>query len=233
MPPRSALDARSATGQAIVRMSTGERVAQYICRLIFDGELPSGSRVPQDEIAQTLGVSRIPVREALIALEREGWVRNELHRGAFISPLDRRSVQDHYDLFGVLYGFGATRAIERTDHAQLGADLARLATKLRTNDTASFGKAAVAFHRMVIDAAQSPRLATVMRSLSSLVPGDFFELVPKARTIERVGMPPIATAIRQGDAALARQHYASMMAEVGQQVVILFAARGLFESRPA
>ena len=62
-------------------------------------------RVPQDAIAQDLGVSRIPVREALIVLEREGWVTNEMHRGAFINALDEPTVHDHYELFGLIYGF--------------------------------------------------------------------------------------------------------------------------------
>ncbi len=214
----------------MVRMSTGERVAQYICRQIFDGVLVPGTRVPQDEIASTLGVSRIPVREALIALEREGWVRNELHRGAFICSLDRASVQDHYNLFGMLYGFGAARAIERSDYVLLGRDLTDIAADLKTDDASSFAKAAVAFHRMVIDRSQSPRLATVMRSLSTLVPGEFFELVPKARKIERTSLPRIAAAIGAGDAARAAELYAAMMEQVGRRVVELFADRGLFDT---
>ncbi len=68
-------------------------------------------RVPQDAIAQELGVSRIPVREALIVLEREGWVTNEMHRGAFINTLDEPTVHDHYELFGLIYGFAAKRAL--------------------------------------------------------------------------------------------------------------------------
>ena len=75
-------------GAAMIRQSSGEQAAVHIRRLIFDGELRPGDRVPQDEIAHTLGISRIPVREALIALEREGWVTIEMHRGAFISAID-------------------------------------------------------------------------------------------------------------------------------------------------
>src|ERR1700737_2862560 len=98
---------------AMIRRSSGEHAALYIRRLIFDGELRPGARVPQDEIAQTLGISRIPVREALIALEREGWVTIELHRGAFINALDEGTVRDTCELFGVTYGFAARRALAR------------------------------------------------------------------------------------------------------------------------
>ena len=83
-----------AKGIDTTRLSSGDQAALYIRRLIFDGDLRPGTRVPQDEIAQTLGVSRIPVREALIALEREGWVTIELHRGAFINALDEDAVRE-------------------------------------------------------------------------------------------------------------------------------------------
>src|SRR5665213_2811798 len=106
---------RSSGGRAakIVRTPSGEHIAAHIRSLIFEGELRPGMRVPQDAIAQDLGVSRIPVREALIVLEREGWVTTEMHRGAFINSLDKRAVHDHYELFGLIYGFAAKRALAR------------------------------------------------------------------------------------------------------------------------
>src|SRR5665213_1809643 len=106
---------RSSGGRAakIVRTPSGEHIAAHIRSLIFEGELRPGMRVPQDAVASDLGVSRIPVREALIVLEREGWITNEMHRGAFISALDEQAVHDHYELFGLIYGFAADRALAR------------------------------------------------------------------------------------------------------------------------
>ena len=123
---RTAAKVRSNGGREakLVRTPSGEHIASYIRRLIFEGELRPGMRVPQDAIAQELGVSRIPVREALIVLEREGWVTNEMHRGAFINTLDEPTVHDHYELFGLIYGFAAKRALARAADdlpEQLGA----------------------------------------------------------------------------------------------------------------
>src|SRR5881227_2727330 len=98
----------------LARRSSGDEAALLIRRMIFEGELRPGERVPQDDVAAILGISRIPVREALIALEREGWVTIELHRGAFINALDDQAVRDHYELFGLVYGFAARRALART-----------------------------------------------------------------------------------------------------------------------
>ena len=86
-------------------------------------------------------MSRIPVREALIVLEREGWVTNEMHRGAFINTLDEPTVHDHYELFGLIYGFAAKRALARaTDDLteQLGAIQRESPGRQRRTSTTTF-----------------------------------------------------------------------------------------------
>ena len=87
--------------------------------MVFDGEYKPGDRVRQDEIAAELGVSRIPVREAIIALDREGWVTVEPHRGAFVRGIDADYVRDHYELYGLVFGLLAARVAERADDAGL------------------------------------------------------------------------------------------------------------------
>src|SRR5690242_10084762 len=95
------------------RSTSAEQAARYIRRLIFDGYLRPHDRVAQDATANVLGISRIPVREALIALEREGWVTIEPHRGAFVNELDEAAVRDHFELYGLTFGLAARRSIER------------------------------------------------------------------------------------------------------------------------
>lgn len=218
-----------AHGLDMRRTSSADHVALYIRRLIFDGDLRPGQRVPQDDIAETLGVSRIPVREALIALEREGWVTIELHRGAFINALDEASVRDHYELFGLIYGFAAQRALARPAAGEMLEVLDRIVkdlTKARGHGT--FSRLAVDFHRTVVDSAHSNRIKVLVRAMSSLVPGDFFDLVPEAVAIERRGLPAVNRAIKSGDDARIAREYSAMMRRVGEAVVALFADRGLF-----
>ena len=92
--------------------------------------------MPQDAIAKTLGVSRIPVREAMIALEREGWVTTIPHRGVFVNAVDRSAVRDHYELYGLLYGFAVRRAVERQG-ALLAATLAPIQKRIARPATTS------------------------------------------------------------------------------------------------
>ena len=146
--------------------NSGAAAALYIRRLIFDGDLRPGDRVNQDEVARALGISRIPVREALIAVERQGWVTIEPNRGAFVVALDEQAVRDHYEMFGLVYGFTARKAIERAD-ASLGDKLMQIAHDFsHTNEPNEAQQLVLAFHGALIDAASSPRIIVVLRAMS-------------------------------------------------------------------
>jgi DNA-binding GntR family transcriptional regulator len=217
-------------GNRIVRTSSAAHIALHIRTLIFDGVLRPGMRVPQDAIAQDLGVSRIPVREALIVLEHEGWVTIEMHRGAFINALDKRAVQDHYELYGLVYGFAAQRAMVRGDDdlADSLADLQRRFAQATRPDEQQ--QLSIAFHGTIVRAAASPRINVVLRAMSSLVPGDFFALVPAAVDVERRGLAAIVRAVKKRDGAQASTDYARMMRQVGNKVILLFDERSLFSA---
>ena len=160
------------------RRSSGAHAAEHLRRLIFEGRLKPGERVPQDEVAEALGVSRIPVREALIALEREGWVTVELNRGAFVNALDADAVRDSYELFGLVYGFATRCAVARSD-GSLVDRLAEIQKALKvTEDMDEFQRLTVEFHCAVVDAARSPRIKVVLRATTRLVSGNFFAQVP-------------------------------------------------------
>lgn len=210
------------------RRSSGAQAAEYVRSLILDGRLRPGERVPQDEVAEALGVSRIPVREALIALEREGWVTVELNRGAFVNALDPDTVRDSYELFGLVYGFATRCALARSD-ASLVDRLTEIEKAMRmTDDTEEFQRLTVAFHGTLVDAARSPRIKVVLRSTTRLVPGDFFAQVPGSMEVERKGTTAIVRALRKGDAEKASEEYLAMLRKQGELVVRVFDQRGLF-----
>jgi DNA-binding GntR family transcriptional regulator len=209
--------------------SSGERAAAHIRRLIFDGELRPGDRVPQDQIAAELGMSKIPVREALVALEREGWVTLELNRGVFVNVLDEQVVRDQFELFGLLYGFAAERAIGHRDPALI-PELTRIQMLLdATDDPVEVDRLVYAFHSTVVDAAHSPRLKAVLRGMSALVPGSFFSIVGAAADVERRGIYSLLRAMKRGYPAAAATSYQKMMYEIGDVVVTVFRDRGLFD----
>jgi DNA-binding GntR family transcriptional regulator len=214
------------------RRSTGSQAALYIRKLIFDGHLRAGDRVHQDDIATALGISRIPVREALVALEQQGWVKIEPNRGAFVAALDERAVRDHYELAGLVFALAARKAIARADD-ELADRLTELADAFARADSASTAEAVMrAFHAAIVDAAASPRVVVVLRALSTLVPGQFYEVLPKVRALQEPGFAAIALAVKSRDADRATAEYVASMRNVADEVVRVFGARGILTQTP-
>jgi DNA-binding GntR family transcriptional regulator len=213
------------------RRSSGDQVASYIRSLIFDGRLQQGDHIRQDDIAEELGVSRIPVREAIIALDREGWVTIEPHRGAFVHGLDENAIRDHYALLGLLYGLVAERATERGSEEMI----ARLREAQRTvsaaEDPDDFMHANEAFLRQLFGMASSPRLASFSRLMTGVIPGNFFDRVPGAIEAQKRGLTAITRAIRARDGERASQEFVQLLRRQGDRVIVLLKNRNIF--RPA
>jgi DNA-binding GntR family transcriptional regulator len=215
------------------RASVGSapRAALHIRRQIFDGTLQPGRRVPSTAIAAQLGISRIPVREALIGLEREGWVTIRHNRGATVNAMSENTVRDHFELYGATYGLAARRAIERAgEDRALAREVAARARDLPSDDDpVGFTKHALELNNTVVDAAHSDRIRLVLQALSTIIPGPFFEYVPDAMPIQRKGFKRLAAAFASGDADRAASEYETMMRRVGEIVTRMFRDRGLVE----
>ena len=90
-----------------------EQVVNAIVSEIVDGELPSNSRLIQDELARAYGVSRQPVQQALLLLRDRGLVREASGRGLIVSPIDPDFVRKLYEVRAMLDGLAARLAAER------------------------------------------------------------------------------------------------------------------------
>ena len=213
---------------ALNRRTSADEVAAYVRRQILEGVLEPGSHVPQDEIATALNVSRIPVREAMIALEREGWVTHFVHRGAFVNPVDEHLIRDHYALFGLLYGYAAKKIATEVDPGVL-TELTELKNALVScDDAAEAEQIAFSFHANVVAAAKAPRLKVLLRAMSSIFPGHIFEEVPGTLDDERAGHTAILRALLDGDGDAAAMEYETMMESIGTRVCKFFHDRGIF-----
>jgi DNA-binding GntR family transcriptional regulator len=117
----------------INRETAARQVAEILRRRILSGELPEGQYIRQEAIAQELGVSRLPVREALVLLETQGLVSNVKYKGALVAKLSPSEIKEIYALHGLLETFlldasvphltevhfaRAEEIIERSQHAK-------------------------------------------------------------------------------------------------------------------
>lgn len=106
-------EARSEYGTA------SEIVLTAIRRAILEGVLQPGARLRQEDLATVFGTSRIPVREALRALEYDGLVESEPHRGFTVTALDPDDINDVYELRIVLETYAVRLAVPLLTDADL------------------------------------------------------------------------------------------------------------------
>ena len=222
----------AATVTPIDRTTVGDRVAEAIRREIWDGALRSGDRLNQEALATQLGVSRIPVREALMGLEREGVVRVVPHRGAFVEPIDEQTVSDHFELYALVDGFALRKACERADADQLTALAAAYERAAAAEGPDRLQVAVVDARALLHQLGGSPRFRAVARGLAGIVPGNFFEAVDGSMDIARHGLPEVSGALAARDAVRAVHAYTEMMTAQGRQVLAELGRRGLVGAAP-
>ncbi|MFI1568997.1 GntR family transcriptional regulator [Streptomyces sp. NPDC020490] len=182
-----------------MRQNIAQEVAEYIRQLIFKGELKAGEKVPQDEIAERLGVSRFPVRQALEYLDGEGLVVTEHHRGSFVSKIERQDLEDHYEMFGSIAGIAARRAAECINEDTLST-LVAMQQKLREKeDPSELHDIDWEFHRLINRTGGSRRLRLMLRSLGNNIPWSFFTVVPAASPTALAHHDAILQSLRDGN----------------------------------
>ncbi|RDI95402.1 GntR family transcriptional regulator [Meiothermus sp. QL-1] len=147
------------------------REAAYI-RLredILQGLLPPGTRILEPELAQSLGVSRTPVREALQRLAQEGLVELVPGRGARVRVLLLEEVREVYEVRALLEGEAAALAAERASQAELGVLEALLSTLegLPKDDHTRQMQVDLEFHTTLVAAAHHKTLARIYEELRS------------------------------------------------------------------
>jgi len=123
-----------------------EVAAEEIRGMIMRGELQQGERLFEDRLAEQLGVSRNPVREAIRALEGTGLVEVIARRGAYVSRLDPQKIRQLLELRSVIEAYAADLAAQH----RTAADLTALRRCLDAGRKASAGNdlfTAAALHR--------------------------------------------------------------------------------------
>ena len=159
------------------RLQLSEEIAARLREEVMSGDLRPGEFIRLEAVAQRFGVSVTPVREALLLLRGEDVVRLIPRRGFVVAPLTRVDVEDLFQLQSHLAGQLAARAAARMD-AEALADLRRLNAQLEAavEQQASDQIEALEyqFHRAINVAADSRKLAYVLRSATQYLPRRFF-----------------------------------------------------------
>jgi DNA-binding GntR family transcriptional regulator len=141
-----------------------DEVAAELRRMVISGELEGGQRLTQDKLAKTLGVSTMPVREALLRLAAEGLIIAEPNRSFSVATNTDDDLRDIFWMYGLLCGELARRACLRADDElleSLRASHARYREGI--DDEGERFDANWKFFRAINLAARAPRLLGMLR----------------------------------------------------------------------
>ena len=201
-------------------------VEQLLIRAIASGEIAPGEPLRQLELADRLGISATPVREALRRLEAQGLVVRQPHRGVRVAEVEPEEMAELYIIRAALEGLAVehavpnltakdVRALEQI-HERLEAGRAKGALK-------SLRRLNFDFHTTLYRHSELPRLTRIIDSLWPLFPWDSMWAVPGRAASSAVEHREILDALRAGDAAAAgramRRHI-----ESGAEELIKFRA---------
>jgi DNA-binding GntR family transcriptional regulator len=200
--------ATAARAPAIKRVSLTDTVREEILRRILNGTIEPGHRIIEMRIAQELGTSQAPVREALRALEVLGVIESSRNRGARVRMLDARELADITDLRAELEGYAASRTA-----ANLGGDTSVLEKHViamqraaKARNVHRFAEANTRFHRTIVEATGNGTLLGVWTQLD-VKAHTIMNVLRGHRNLVAVADShwPIVAALKTGDGRAAKR----------------------------
>ncbi len=145
-----------------------EFVTRVISEKIIRNELKPGERILEAKLAEEMGVSRIPIREALGILEKNKLVERIPRKGARVTEITSQHIEWFYDIFEALYGMVARRAVELATDADLRdmrAALERIESAAGNGDVQAYYDGIFEFARVGMKAARNPMLEQMLLEL--------------------------------------------------------------------
>jgi DNA-binding GntR family transcriptional regulator len=195
-----------AASERLVLIPLRESVANSIRRWIFLGVLRPGQILTQEEVAQRLGISRMPVREAFQVLAKEGLLLIEAHRRAIVRSLSREELIDHYEVRALIEGEAAALVARNPErNASIVAAHERGIAAARAGDPSAYRDATEAFHRAIWVSADRPRLCSIAEQLWTGLPPHLPEMLAEQLAGSVDEHTRLLGAIQSGSAPTARK----------------------------
>lgn len=213
------------------RTQLPEEVAAYVRELIFSGQVQPGEFLRMEPIAEAVGVSNTPVREGLLTLASEGFVRLVPRRGFVVASFSAQDVRDIFWVQAQIAGELAARAAKSVTPATIAAlekiDEAynRALEENRMDDIIEFGRQ---FHVVVNKAADSHRLALLLESVVSQLPREFYSTIEGRLDESQRYHPQILEALRKRQTRQVRSLMSEHIQRSAEHVIDGLEARGLW-----
>jgi DNA-binding GntR family transcriptional regulator len=190
-----------------------DEVAATLRDMILEGELHHGERRTQEELATELGVSTMPVREALLKLTAAGLVEATPNRSFRVVRISPEDMFDVYWMHAMLSAEITRRACERRDDGlveSLKRSEEAFLSAAKSGDMARIEEANWQFHRDINMSADSPRLLFMLRTTLRFIPEGAYTEIPEWIKMAKADHRRIVRAFVDGDpdaaAVAAREH---------------------------
>jgi DNA-binding GntR family transcriptional regulator len=191
---------------------------------ILDLRVPPGSKLPVNRLANELGISRTPIREALNQLHCEGLVLVESRVGFFVAPMVKQDLEDLFEIRILLESYAAQKtalSITENDLSHLEELNNACLRAIEMGSEDSFLKVDISLHGLIISRAGNPRLLSFIQDIEDLT---HRELSLGVRSIENVRASisehqHLLEALRQRDSELASKAMYEHLCNVKERVI--------------
>ena len=154
------------------RKSLGQDVFDYLKNAIIDQTIMPGSRLVESKIADMLGISRTPLREALHKLEREDWIEKNPSGGFQVVTLTKDDIEQTFGIRSVLEAYAARLAAENhkdKDLIPLEKKIKEFKICLETKDSGKLQKINTQFHDFLYALSESKKLIKMINQLRAQI----------------------------------------------------------------
>ena len=213
------------------RQQLPDEAAGYVREQIMSGNFRPGDFLRMGPIAEAVGMSITPVREGLLALAAEGYVRAIPRRGFVVAEFTRRDIQDLFWTQAKLAGELAARAareIRDEDLLELAAIQAGYDAAIAAKDVEEISREGHRFHRLVNRAAASERLARLLASTVNHLPRHFYASLESHAAMASTDHAILHGALKARDHERARRVMERHIEESADVVTGMLEARGLW-----
>lgn len=215
------------------RLPASERAYRILKRLILENEITAGSQMLELEAAARLGMSRTPIREAMVRLDQEGMVELRPRHGMRVLPISPDVLAEIYDILTALEGAAAEAAARKGASPEQLASLQQavdeMEAALAADDLRRWSVADASFHRQLVALAGNRRLAALVEQVSDQAHRarmTTLRLRPKPVSSNR-DHAALVQAIRDRDARLAREIHEQHRRRAADMLVALIRDLGL------
>ncbi|MFA3919140.1 MULTISPECIES: GntR family transcriptional regulator [Ruegeria] len=154
-------------------LSNTQRAVRDLRQMILSGELAAGTDHLESELAETLGMSRTPIREAALMLESKGLLEMRPRKGVRILPVSSDDMREIYDILTELESLAAQRAAEagysEDELAVLAGSIAKMDQAIEAEDLEAWAEADELFHQELVRLGGNKRVEAIVAMMSDQV----------------------------------------------------------------